>query len=95
VSLFVLSAVIWLWALDAVTGDEMLHVFGGAGILWLAQLALGPPLPALELLCLVVLVAGFGIGREIWQHGEIPHTAHVWREALAWPIGAAVAALLH
>jgi hypothetical protein len=53
-----------------------------------------PPLTALELACLVVLIAAFGLGREIWQHGDIPRTAHVWREALAWPVGAAVAALL-
>jgi hypothetical protein len=94
VSLFALGLFCWLFACKVITGDELLHVAGGAGLLWLANLGLMPPLTALELACLVVLIAAFGLGREIWQHGDIPRTAHVWREALAWPVGAAVAALL-
>ncbi len=62
----------------------LLHLLGGAGLLLFAV----SPLWAQ-----VLLILAFGVTREIRQH-DFSLTPHQWTEALAWPVGAILAALV-
>lgn len=66
------------------TGDEALHLLGGMAF-GKVMSRCGVPAPIT-----VGMAAIFGIGREWFQHwNQMPweFSSHVWREALAWPLG--------
>jgi len=69
--------------------DAILHILGGfivAGIFIVSDL----PKP-----WVIAALFWFGLLREMWQHSwQPPDSWHVVAEALGWPIGALLAALL-
>jgi hypothetical protein len=70
------------------TEDNLFHLVGGAAIAAFLIVCGIPETWAISALF------WFGLLREMYQHAwHLPKTMHVWFEAVAWPIGALVAAL--